>query len=393
MNESKGYKRHQKFWSLVRGVSKSRIKRKYKYSYDLAPSDLKGPYLVVSNRSTDDDAFLTGLSFPQQMYFAVNEFALKKESVSKFIKWAFEPIIQTKGTDLSLTEMKITRVLRTGRNVCFFPEINAPFNGRTGYIPEDIGELVKNSQVALVTYRIEGGYFTTPRWAKEKRKGVMHGGIVNIYSREKIAQMQSEAITKAIRKDLQENAYVKQKQNQIRYKGKNLAEGLECSLCVCPKCREIDSIVTVRNSVYCKKCGVAADIDEYGYFTSDFKFRTVEEWDNYQEKVLKDYIKNFEGKRAYFSDSELTMHRYQEDKKDEVLENGIFSFYKDHLSFKTTQGELKVKIENITDMNLFGKGKLVFSDNKGVTYSVKSELKKDQLQNLRKYYIVWTLIK
>ena len=162
---------------------------------------------------------------------------------------------------------------------------------------------------------------------------------------------------------------------------------------MCPKCRGIDSIVTVRNSVYCKKCGVASDIDEYGYFTSDFKFRTVEEWDNYQEKVLKDFVKNFEGKRAYFSDSELTMYKYQEDKKAEIFENGIFSFYRDHLSFKTTQGEIKIKIDSITDMNLFGKGKLVFSDNKGVTYSVKSELNKDQLQNLRKYYIVWSLIK
>ncbi len=391
--ENKLYRRHQRVWTFCRRLCSSYLKRKFSYSCIQAPETLKAPYIVVSNHNTDLDPAFIALSFPQQMYFVASEHVYRKGFASKLLKWGFEPISKMKGYSDALTVMKMIRTLRSGKNVCVFPEGNRSFNGRTCYIADAIGKLVLTSGATLVTYKFTGGYFTSPRWAYGFRKGKMQGAIVNIYDKEKLISMGAQKITDAIRHDLQENAYLRQKQNQIRYKGKNLAEGMECALCVCPKCKEIDSIVTVRNSIYCKKCGAATDIDEYGYFLSDFKFHTVEEWDSYQEKYLVDFAKKHDDNRPLFSDTVLILRKISSDHKEELVGEGIFSMYKDRFSFKTSTGDLSVKVDEIIDMAIYGRANLVFSDAAGNHYEIKSDCKMDHLKNMRKYVIVWKFLK
>ena len=390
----KKYKRHQVFWKIIRFIAPSVLKPLYKYSYELAPK-LEPPYLVFSNHNGDLDPALVGLSFPQQMYFVASEHVYRAGFASKILRFVFEPIAKRKGTADAVTVMKSIRALREGKNVCIFPEGQKSFNGITGEINIATGKLVKASKASLVTYKLEGGYFTTPRWGKGIRKGKMHGSIVNIYNKEDLEKLSPEEITDLVKKDLYEDAYQKQSQNPIAYKGKNLAEGIEHALCLCPECKQIDTLFSKKNSVFCKNCDFTTSIDIYGYFDENCKFKTVLQWDEFQQEELKKLIqeKSSEKSEFIFSDDEVTLKTVKAEHQEEIIGTGKFSMFTDKFIFNSVKDEKEISLEipqkNIVDISMYGKQALVFSDNNGNYYELTSK----NIINVRKFIFCFKYLK
>lgn len=388
------YKRHQIFWKIIRFIAPSVLKPLYKYSYELAPK-LEPPYLVLANHNGDLDPALVALSFPQQMYFVASEHVYRAGFASKILRFVFEPIAKRKGTADAVTVMKSIRALREGKNVCIFPEGQKSFNGITGEINIATGKLVKASKASLVTYKLEGGYFTTPRWGKGIRKGKMHGSIVNIYNKEDLEKLSPEEITDLVKKDLYEDAYQKQSQNPIAYKGKNLAEGIEHALCLCPECKQIDTLFSKKNSVFCKNCDFTTSIDIYGYFDESCKFKTVLQWDEFQQEELKKLIqeKSSEKSEFIFSDDEVTLKTVKAEHQEEIIGTGKFSMFTDKFIFNSVKDEKEISLEipqkNIVDISMYGKQALVFSDNNGNYYELTSK----NIINVRKYIFCFKYLK
>lgn len=388
------YKRHQIFWKIIRFIAPSVLKPLYKYSYELAPK-LEPPYLVFSNHNGDLDPALVALSFPQQMYFVASEHVYRAGFASKILRFVFEPIAKRKGTADAVTVMKSIRALREGKNVCIFPEGQKSFNGITGEINIATGKLVKASKASLVTYKLEGGYFTTPRWGKGIRKGKMHGSIVNIYNKEDLEKLSPEEITDLVKKDLYEDAYQKQSQTPIAYKGKNLAEGIEHALCLCPECKQIDTLFSKKNSVFCKNCNFTTSIDIYGYFDESCKFKTVLQWDEFQQEELKKLIqeKSSEKSEFIFSNDEVTLKTVKADHQEEIIGTGKFSMFTDKFIFNSVKDEKEISLEipqkNIVDISMYGKQALVFSDNNGNYYELTSK----NIINVRKYIFCFKYLK
>lgn len=388
------YKRHQIFWKIIRFIAPSVLKPLYKYSYELAPK-LEPPYLVFSNHNGDLDPALVALSFPQQMYFVASEHVYRAGFASKILRFVFEPIAKRKGTADAVTVMKSIRALREGKNVCIFPEGQKSFNGITGEINIATGKLVKASKASLVTYKLEGGYFTTPRWGKGIRKGKMHGSIVNIYNKEDLEKLSPEEITDLVKKDLYEDAYQKQSQNPIAYKGKNLAEGIEHALCICPECKQIDTLFSKKNSVFCKNCDFTTSIDIYGYFDESCKFKTVLQWDEFQQEELKKLIqeKSSEKSEFIFSNDEVTLKTVKAEHQEEIIGTGKFSMFTDKFIFNSVKDEKEISLEipqkNIVDISMYGKQALVFSDNNGNYYELTSK----NIINVRKFIFCFKYLK
>jgi hypothetical protein len=94
--------------------------------------------------------------------------------------------------------INIMRAIKNKSNVGLFAEGDKTWNGRTGRLHPTTGRLVKASRAALVTYKLTGGYLTSPRWSKSVRQGRMYGQMVNIYLPEQLQSMTAEEITQAI---------------------------------------------------------------------------------------------------------------------------------------------------------------------------------------------------
>jgi hypothetical protein len=388
------YKRHKILWKIIRFIASPILRPIYKYSCQLAPK-LESPYLVLSNHNTDLDPGLVALSFPQQMYFVASEHVYRAGFASKVLRYAFEPIAKRKGTADTVTVMKTIRALREGKNVCLFPEGQKSFDGRTGQINIATGKLVKASKASLITYKLEGGYFTTPRWGYGIRKGKMYGSIVNIYTKEDLDKLSPEEITDLIKKDLWEDAYQRQSENPIAYKGKNLAKGLQHAFCICPKCKKIDTISSIKNKVFCTTCDFSATIDKFGYFDESCKFKTVAQWEDFQQEELKSFVesKNKEISDSLFENKNATLKRVKAEHQEEVVGCGTFAMFTDKFTFTTIQDEkeeiLELPHQDIVDISMYGKQGLVFSDNKGNYYELTSK----EIMNVRKYVFCFKFLK
>ena len=92
--------------------------------------------------------------------------------------------------------MACLRKLKAGRSVFIFAEGETSWDGRTQDIFPGIGRMAKIGGVQLLTYRLEGGYLSAPRWGKGIRRGRMQGRIAGVYSPEQLKAMKPEETTK-----------------------------------------------------------------------------------------------------------------------------------------------------------------------------------------------------
>lgn len=380
-----------KFWMRLVLIIMRPIMRIFKnYSFS-KPVWLPEPSIILANHTTDWDALLMTATFYNQAYFIASENCFRKGFKSKVLNHCFGLISKIKGASDTVAVMKAIRSLKEGKNVAIFPEGGRSFNGITDPINVATGKLVKISGAHLVTIRLSGGYMRIPRWGFGERKGPWSGKIVNIYTPEQIKAMTPQEITDCISKDLYENAYETQAKHPVKFKGKNLAVGMECAICVCPECKSIGNIKTKENTVYCEKCNTSTTIDEYAYFADGFKFHTVTEWDLWQEEFYKDYIsKCTDNNTILLSDSNVRLKTFNADHETTDLGIGTFALYKDRFSFTPEgKGPIELSISKIPDTSVFSRSNFNFTDEDGTHY----ELYADRLFNVRKYFSCWKMLR
>ena len=387
--EITAHKRHQRVWNFFWYFTVPFFKLAYSYNCKKAPQ-INGPYLVISNHTTVLDCVLVGMSFRKQMYFVASEHVYRKGWVSKLLLWAFEPIAKMKGSSDTLTVMKIIRRLRNGYNVCLFAEGNRSFDGRNYPVPEATGKLAKICGANLVTYRIEGGYLTNPRWGFGIRHGKAFGQVVNVYTPEQLSQMTPEQINEIIKNDIHEDAYERQSIKQIAYKGKNRAFGIECAYCVCPRCQTLGKITSSGNRIKCTYCGNETEFDVYGNFAPAFGVTNTKEWEDLQEEYFKKLAQSDQSDSVpFFSDCDVTLKTLDSNHNELNLGSGKMAMYKNRFEFVPQNGQtISLPLTNIPDMSVYSRNGFVFSDTNGNHYEIKSVLEKSPL-NVRKYISIW----
>lgn len=258
-------KKHVFYYSLLQPLVAAFARIAFGYRCEKVSKDVPGPYIVLSNHTTDFDMLFVGSSFRKQMYFVGSEHIARWGFLYKLIDYFFAPIMRYKGTTAASTVMDVLRKVRGGDNICLFAEGARCWDGVTASFLPSTGKMVKSAKCSLITYRIEGGYFASPRWAGSPiRRGRMHGGPVNIYTAEQLAAMSPAEINAAITKDLHEDAYARQLAFPAPYRGKNLAEHMEKLLFLCPKCGAQETLSSKDDTVSCSACGLSFRYDRFG---------------------------------------------------------------------------------------------------------------------------------
>lgn len=373
----KGLAWHRFVFRVLQIVMGPFLKRKLNYSYEKVKPSSR-PYVILANHNTDYDPLLIGLAFPDHMYYVASEHIFRWGFVSKLINFLVAPIPRVKGTTEINTVMNIFKRLKAGANVCMFAEGNRSFSGETGEIPVSTGKLIKKSGVALITFRLDGGYFTSPRWSKTIRRGMMKGRKVKEYSVEELKNMTWEEINTAIKNDLYVDAYEEQKKNPIEYKGKKLAEDLETALYLCPKCSGIATLKSEEDRLFCS-CGMDLKYDSYGYFSSNNNemppFETVLEWCRFQDRNLREdieRIRNLPSDKLIYSDKDQTLWKADWGKNN-LIGKGSLLLYNDRLVFDCVDKKYTFELKNILDLGIIGQRVIAFATNDRQAYEIKSE--------------------
>ena len=380
--DERAYQRQRKTYEVLYPVAKALMKGMLHYSFELGPK-VEGPCLILSNHVTDFDPILVGLSFPEHMYYVAGENVMRMGLLSKLVSRYASIIQRVKGTTDAEAALQILRTLKKGRNVCMFAEGNRTFTGETLPIAPATAKLVKMSRSTLVTYRLTGGYLSTPRWAVRRRKGRMTGATVGVYPPEELKQMSEAEILDLLRRDLYENAYETQSRAPVAYKGKALAETLETALYLCPRCHRIDHLHSQGDRFYCD-CGLSMTMDEYGFFQGeDLPFATPLEWDKWQTGEMEKLAESL-GDEAAFSDEDQTLNRKEDDHSLTPLTTGAMALYRDRL----TLGEYTFPLHDLRGIGLIQRQGMVFST-ADADYAVTA----DKLRCVRKYHTLFEYLK
>lgn len=371
-------KRLNFFWKTLRFPVMIFCKLKFGYTFKVA-KDLPDHYIVLSNHTTDYDCVLVGCSFKKQMYYVASEHIARWKHGFKLVNYLTAPILRKKGTSAASAIIDILRKVRKGANVCMFAEGVRSWDGLSCPITSTTGGLVKAARCGLVTYRISGGYFTSPMWStKNTRRGYLHGEPVHVFTAEQIAAMSEDEVNRIIREDLYEDAYARQLEKPIKYKGKRLAESMENLLYLCPCCGGEDTLRSKNDRVFCTSCDLSFTYDVYGMLHGA-PDTTLTALAARQRTMAEQRIEN--GLTVTVKDARVyTVDGHTEN----TIAEGEFIMNADGI----TCGEMHVALSDITELAMRGRRFLLFSF--GKTYC---EMTAPDGNNIYKFFEYYQIVK
>ena len=380
-------KRHKYSYTIIRKIVSPVFKRLFNYHYPIVnpPSE---PYIVLANHNLELDPALVAMAFPKHMYFVASEHILRKGFGTWFLMYFLKPLIRMKGKVEVKTVAEILRTVRAGHNVCIFAEGARSFNGRTCSILPSTGKMIKRSGSGLVTYRLEGGYFSQPRWSTTLRKGKMQGIVAGIYSSQDLKAMTEDEVNALIVRDLYEDAYETQEKAPVPFKGKRLALGMESTLFACPVCRQLGGLQSNDTSISCS-CGAHFTYTVYGdLIDKDGQKHTITEWDLWQQEYLRHIYqaaKDTASKEALFCDK-ITLFDIDENHVLRNTEEGTLTAYLDRIE---CSGHTFF-YEEILGLDIFSRNFIVINYGKEAAHY---EMKGDLMFNALKYLYLYKLVK
>ena len=368
---------HRRVWRILYRAVDRPLHRLY--ALESEPCTVEGPCIVISNHVTDMDPFLVAMSFPhKQLYYVASEHIFRIPVASKVIETLLDPIARKKGDSGFGAVREILRRLKQGHSVCLFAEGDCSWDGLTGPIPPATGKMVRSGGATLVTYRLEGGYFTSPRWGSGIRRGRLVGHPVGVYPPAELKKMKGPEITALIERDLSEDAWQRQKDAPVNYRTDRRAERLERALFLCPDCRRISTLQSRGDTVRCTHCGRTVKMNEDYTFASDAPFPTVAAWDRWQHEALRegDYVHG----ETLFKDDVTAFSRILEGHKTQALAGTELVQRDDAILC----GGMRFGLREIENMAIVQKRLLLFTCG-GSYYTVKCA----KGANLRKYLALW----
>ncbi len=376
-------KRHLRFYTFFAGILPVFLRPKFNFKGERAPS-LEGPCLVLANHNTDYDPLMVANSFrDKHLYFVASEHIFRAGIWSVLLNRYLAPISRMKGGTDASAALGVLRALKKGHSVCLFAEGDRSWNGETCPIHPATAKLVKSAGATLVTYRLTGGYLTSPRWSSSLRKGEMRGAVAGVYAPDRLAAMSAGQLGELIARDLYENAYERQKGAPVAFRGRKLAERIETALYLCPNCGKYEALRSKDDGFWCEACGARGAYAAFGALTGDFPFDNVLDWDRYQLERLRERAQKAAPETVLFSDDGFALRELSADHRAERVAGGALSMSKASLRC----GGAVFPLADVAQMSMFGRAALVFTAN-GRHYELRPETVKCTRKYLELYKIL-----
>ena len=333
---------------------------------------MDGPLLVLSNHVTDWDPLMVASAFKKHMYFVGSEHIMRQGFLSRLLGFVQPLITRQKGGSGASTVKNMLQEIKQGHSVALFPEGNRTWDGVTRDFPRATGKLARTSGATLVTFRLKGGYLSSPRWAGSNiHKGEMFGDIVNVYTPEQLKAMTVEQVNAAIAADIYEDAYATQRKHKIRFRSENCAEGLESLLFICPRCGKMHRMRSYDNKFFCGACGTELRFGTSGFFSGEGTvFNNVYDWRVWQSEKIRSLCENADCDSPIFRDTGFGLWSVESGKSAEYLGGGSLSLYKDRLELPAG---ISVPIEELVGLSVRGQSELHIGTANGHNFELKSE--------------------
>jgi len=324
---------------------------KLKFNLKIIKNDIykmPGPYILLANHTHNMDGCFIQTYWSTVISFVVNDTACKIKSIRGLLDLAGFIAIKKMTTDSSAVR-GILKNIRQGRIIGIFPEGKRSWDGCTTYIIPSTASLIKKLKVPVVTVKLSGAMMSRPRWSMEPRRGKIIIEPKVVLTKEQIKELSADEIYDVIIKELDHDETTFLRENeQIKFKGKAMAEHLELFLYVCHDCGAIAKMRSENDQFFCTICQSRYSFDEDATLYKDNgKTRyTLKEWSEYQEKfTLKDIEEaktKGDIKTILFEDNDVSFYEYIRLEPLKFLSKGTLSMTSNGMTYISEKGEKKV---------------------------------------------------
>ncbi len=285
-------------WLIYRVYSAITMKLKFNVKYDRTEfnnRNKKEGCVVLYNHACNYDHYISTAFFKRTKvnYVISNRFMFNP--LIRFVLKLVKAIHRDQFKNDTTSILKMKRVIERGGVIAIAPAGQVSIHGNMPYINPVIVKLLKMCKADVYTLQTTGSYLAAPKWCLSKRKYPISVKCVKTLSKEEIKVLDADSLYNKVINDLNINDRAYQKDALVKIKGKNLTNGLENILFICPKCGTKYSFKAVDNSLVCNDCGNSVIYNKYGFLekANDFDVILDDEalWCEYQKCRIMAQIK------------------------------------------------------------------------------------------------------
>ena len=247
----------------VVGMMNKRYKVDFSYDYD--PKSIQNqPTVLLSSHASRLEFIYTIYGFGRKDINVVCGYQniLKKGLFRLFIafgaisKYLYQP-------DLMCVK-NMLRVLKWGGAIGLFPEGIQSTSGSTHPINPATAQFIKSCRANVVVCTTKGAYLATNRYSADRKKGYIGVHYTHLFTPETLKELTEQEIYIQLLDAIRYNDFAFNKEARHKYVGKlPNATGLDKILYKCPDCQKEYTLHVIGDTVACKHCGFAAQVNEY----------------------------------------------------------------------------------------------------------------------------------
>jgi 1-acyl-sn-glycerol-3-phosphate acyltransferase len=334
-------------WKLLKYTFCINLKKKYHIKCITHRDRPNSQFLLISNHSHITDPFIIGSYESTPVSYLAN---YEKASLLKRIFSFAVRIIPKKKAVIDPKAIKITfSRLKQGENIGLFPEGDRSWDGETNKIYDNTIKFIRKLNIPIRMVKLRGNYLSFPRWAKSKRRGTIFVELSAIM-KDELDAMTDEELQKAINNFLYTNDVKDPELQKVSFKGKNLAEGIEFLLWLCPACGKHDTINGEGDIIVCKSCGEKWIVDGNQRIEPKNKAgNDLKDWFDWQKTKIKEIIQNSDKESILTKTNNVDIY-LPRNYTYELYSKGELILYKDKMEFQSSNKEkekLIFETENI----------------------------------------------
>jgi len=316
-------------WNILRPVTwllsyPDCISHKALINKDGMPEDLKPPFFLLCNHNAFMDfKVMTKAIFPNRANYVV---AIDGFIGRGWLLRAVGCICNRKFVRSVNLVINMLHARNNGDIVVLFPEARYSLCGTTAIMPKALGKMVRKMNVPVVTFIMHGHHINSPFWNTGNR-GVkpVQSELKLLFTQEETQKLSIDDLNERIVEAFKYDEYAWQKENGIRVKKKNRAEGLNKVLYQCPSCKVENMMSSKGATLSCDSCGKIWEMSELGELNAnkgETEFSHIPDWYEWERANVQKEVHE----RIYNSKIRVRIESLPNDKRFIVFkERGLLS--------------------------------------------------------------------
>jgi len=339
---------YPRFLSFLRGTLGVYLRSAYNVQVENLEvlEELTPPYVILPNHQMLWDPFILNTIIKDPIFFVTSDLQFRNKLVAFLLRFV-GAIPKSKFISDFETIRLIMDVKKQKGIIGIYPEGRRSWDGHTTRIVYSTAKLIKLLKLPVVVPVEKGGFFSLPRWSKNRRRGTLIFSFRLGFSAEEGANLSADEIYERLTMMLAYDETDYQKREMIVFDHPKRAEFLELALFICPVCKSIASLRSKGAEFRCTVCNHAVEYTRYGFFegkgTRKPEFESIRAWNLWQLDYFSSLLleKQTAGSaEPIMSDRRIWLKVGYRKKPLRKLRLGNMVLYQDRIEFNTMKGDV-----------------------------------------------------